>query len=379
LNRAARSPRSFNDLDQIPLFGPAFNWKATSAGGKAQANHGRPWQAMAETIMADLNRTITETAPNLENGKAEQQTGVVVNSQNQDDVTYYIDIGQGSRQPLPTEFGKTIESLESSIGMPVWLLLQRDEDEIDESVVDLFWNKREELPSQSSVAVLIHSVGGYTESAFRLAKLLRHRCGSFIAIVPRYAKSAATLLALGGAEILLNEEAELGPLDAQIMDLDREEYSSALDEVQTLERLLAFALDALDQTMMFLLTRTGKKMETILPHATMFVAELAKPMFEKIDVVHYTQRARDVKVAEEYAIRLLRPRYSKDDAEQIARHLVEKYPEHGFVIDHDEPAHVDFKLQLKKPSTEQVNMLNSLVPYLGKQLILGRVYKERTS
>jgi Serine dehydrogenase proteinase len=329
--------------------------------------------------MPEITQTTTEATTNQDNGKAEQRIGIVEDSQAQDDVTYYTHSFQGTRQLLPTEFAKTIESFESSIGMPVWLLLQRDEDEIDEQVAELFWKKREELPSQSPIALLIHSVGGYTECAFRLAKLLRHRCGSFIAIVPRLAKSAATLLALGGTDILLNDEAELGPLDAQIMDMDREEYASALDEVQTLERLQAFALDALDQTMMFLVARTGKKIETILPHATMFVAELTKPMFEKIDVVHYTQRARDVKVAEEYAIRLLRPRYSKDDAEQIARHLVEKYPEHGFVIDFDEPAHVEFKLQLKKPSAEQVNMLNSIVPYLGKQLILGRVYKEKTS
>ena len=329
--------------------------------------------------MPEINPTTEEAAPSLENGRTAQPNGLAESPPNQEEATYYTIIGSGTRQTVPLEMARTIEAYEKSIGMPVWLLLQRGEDEIDDSVVDLFWHKREELPSQSPVALLIHSIGGYAESAFRLAKLLRHRCGHFIAIVPRQAKSAATLLALGGAEIILNDEAELGPLDAQIMDMDREEYSSALDEVQTLERLQAFALDALDQTMMFLLARTGKKIETILPHATMFVAELAKPMFEKIDVVHYTQRARDIKVAEEYAIRLLRPRYSKDDAEQIARHLVEKYPEHGFVIDHDEPAHVEFKLQLKKPSSEQGSMLNLLVPFLGKQLVLGRIYKESAS
>jgi ClpP class serine protease len=33
--------------------------------------------------------------------------------------------------------------------------------------------------------------------------LLKRHCGGFVAVVPRYAKSAATLLALGADEIIL--------------------------------------------------------------------------------------------------------------------------------------------------------------------------------
>jgi len=47
--------------------------------------------------------------------------------------------------------------------------------------------------------------------------------------VPRYAKSAATLLALGADRILLGKFAEIGPLDAQFDDPEREYRLSALD------------------------------------------------------------------------------------------------------------------------------------------------------
>src|SRR3954464_1318288 len=99
------------------------------------------------------------------------------------------------------------------------------------------------LPQGSPVALVIHSPGGEARAAYQLATILRKHCGSFVAVVPRYAKSAATLLSLGASRILLGRCAELGPRDAQWEDPEREEHLSALDEVQALERLQAAALE----------------------------------------------------------------------------------------------------------------------------------------
>jgi len=81
------------------------------------------------------------------------------------------------------------------------------------------------------IALVIDSAGGKANAAYELATLLRRHCGGFVAVVPRRAKSAATLLALGADKIFMNENAELGPLDVQIWDPDREESLSGLDEV----------------------------------------------------------------------------------------------------------------------------------------------------
>jgi hypothetical protein len=54
-------------------------------------------------------------------------------------------------------------------------------------------------------------------------------------------------------------------LDAQREAPDREEPTSALDEVQALEQIRASVLEVVDQTMNFLL-RTSKKIETLLPY-----------------------------------------------------------------------------------------------------------------
>jgi hypothetical protein len=195
-------------------------------------------------------------------------------------------------------------------------------------------------------------------------------------LVPRYAKSAATLLTLGAERIVLGAHAELGPLDAQLLDPEREDYSSTLDEVQALQRLHARALETVDETMNMLLARTGKKVETLLPMVLRFVADLMEPLSQKIDTVHYTQMSRILKVAEEYAVRLLAPKYPLEEAKRIARHLVEAYPEHGFIIDATEAN--DFGLEVEEAEGELAQLLGRIAAKVSEATIIGRLEPEGT-
>ena len=63
--------------------------------------------------------------------------------------------------------------------------------------------------------VLIHSPGGSPSAAESIVKFLRWRFDPIRFIVPHTAKSAATMLALSGDEILMGEAGELGPIDPQ--------------------------------------------------------------------------------------------------------------------------------------------------------------------
>jgi ClpP class serine protease len=63
------------------------------------------------------------------------------------------------------------------------------------------------------VDVIIHSPGGSPEATESLVKLLRSRFTSIRYIVPSIAKSAATMLTMSGDEIILGNDAELGPTD----------------------------------------------------------------------------------------------------------------------------------------------------------------------
>lgn len=174
---------------------------------------------------------------------------------------------------LPDEFVASIEALEKVMGMPVWFLVQDGQDDpsnpyaddfnmIGHATASAFFKARHSfLEKGQRIALVIDSGGGKANAAYEIAMLLRRHCGGFVAVVPRRAKSAATLLTLGADRILMNDNAELGPLDVQIWDPEREETISGLDEVQSLERLQAFAMEAADRMMIMLLRRTGKKNE----------------------------------------------------------------------------------------------------------------------
>jgi len=287
---------------------------------------------------------------------------------------YFASIFPGKKITIPVELGTAFKELEGVLGMPVWLLVQcgAAPDELDDMIVEAF--ATDGLPEGQPITLIIDSPGGYAKCAYQIAMTIRHRCGSFTAVVPRYAKSAATLLVLGAQKILLATDAELGPLDAQLEDPEREERISALDEVQSLERLHAFALEAVDRSMFLLTPRTRKKVETLLPHVLKFVADMTRPLFEKIDIVHWTQMSRMLKVAEEYAIRLLQPRYSEATAKRIARHLVENYPEHGFVVDRAEAK--KFGLETSSLPDDAQAILDAVQPRLKQITIIGRVLEE---
>jgi hypothetical protein len=258
---------------------------------------------------------------------------------------YCVSGHPGKGVAIPDDFARGLSMLETSLGMPLWLLIQNGEnyDTLDDDAGRSFWNSRDEFTKGEKIALVVDSPGGFAKCAYRIARFLKKHCGGFIAVVPETAKSAATLLVLGADKIILGPNAELGPLDVQLYDREREEFGSALNEVQALDRLNAFALQAIDSTMQFTSRRSGLTMKTLLPGVQNFVAEMLRPLFEKIDTVHYTQSSRQLKVAEEYATRLLRAKYGKQVASEIARQLVHSYPEHAFFIDGEEAGSIGLR------------------------------------
>jgi hypothetical protein len=182
-------------------------------------------------------------------------------------------------------------------------------------------------------------------------------------------------LALGADRIVLGEHAELGPLDAQVFDQEREDAISALDEVQILDRLHSFALQAVDAQMILLTHRTERKVSSLLPEVQRFVAAMLRPLFEKIDTVHYTRMSRVLRVAEEYAVRLLQPRHDAEKATAIARRLVHKYPDHAFVVDSTEAARIG--LVTESATGNLAEVLDVLVQELPGTTVLGRLVEGR--
>lgn len=80
-----------------------------------------------------------------------------------------------------------------------------------------FQEQRNQFPHPDNLDVIVDSFGGDADAAYHIAKLLDSQfTGTITYIVPRFAKSAATLLICGGNRIIMSETSELGPLDPQI-------------------------------------------------------------------------------------------------------------------------------------------------------------------
>ncbi len=75
------------------------------------------------------------------------------------------------------------------------------------------------IPRNTNLDLLLHTGGGDVDAAEKLMYMVRNTVGSsqLRVIVPDYAKSAGTLMALAADYIVMSDSSELGPIDPQIM------------------------------------------------------------------------------------------------------------------------------------------------------------------
>jgi len=98
-----------------------------------------------------------------------------------------------------------------------------------------------------NIDIIIHSPGGFADAVETIVEEIRRKFGHVRFIVPAYAKSAATMMAMAGDQILLDEDAELGPIDPQMETMNgivpaeaiKEQFLKASDEIQADPRKLS--------------------------------------------------------------------------------------------------------------------------------------------
>lgn len=192
-----------------------------------------------------------------------------------------------------------------------------------------------ESRDEVEIDVWLESPGGDAHAAFKLALILRSVAATVRIIVPDYAKSAATLLALAGNDIYMAPGAELGPLDAQMPEegslkgaISALNIASAADDVA--RNAVAIALRGGADV----LRLTGLSRADTMDVMFRFSASFSEPLVRQLDprVVHDAKQMLNVTVR--YAERLLTMTDCKD-APRIAKAMVENFPTHGFVIDLD--------------------------------------------
>jgi ClpP class serine protease len=71
-------------------------------------------------------------------------------------------------------------------------------------------------PPGRTIEIILHTPGGLVLAASQIARALRDHDGRIVAVIPHYAMSGGTLIALAADEIVLDRHAALGPVDPQL-------------------------------------------------------------------------------------------------------------------------------------------------------------------
>jgi len=82
-------------------------------------------------------------------------------------------------------------------------------------------------PGDMAIDLLLHTPGGLVLASDQIAHALKRHPGKVTVIVPHYAMSGGTLVALAADEILMDPDAVLGPVDPQLGSLPRGSWPAA--------------------------------------------------------------------------------------------------------------------------------------------------------
>jgi ClpP class serine protease len=220
-------------------------------------------------------------------------------------------ISKKSEQPIKERFAKEATAILESHGLLkayCCLALFEPADSINAYDLDQIYDGLQAAnpDKDRDVLLMLLSHGGAIEPAYQISKLCKAFAkNKFVVAVPRQAKSAATLIALGADEIHMSVLGQLGPIDPQLGGLP------ALGVAQALQRIAALA-------------------EKFPGSAEMFSKYLQLAL--TVEQIGYCDRIAES--AEQYAQRLLAAKTSlRDNAAAIAKEMVHTYKDHGFVID----------------------------------------------
>lgn len=224
-------------------------------------------------------------------------------------------------QNLQKILGAKVITYVASLHHPVPMIMNQD--------IPLFEDLLRSAGGTEEGYLIINSPGGDGNVAEKIITMCRQRfTKSFKVIVPNFAKSAATMIALGSDQILMGYLAELGPIDPQLGNPVAGGLIPARSFIDGLEMIRRNIVEKGDPAQMYL------------------------PMLAQIrpEIIAQCQSAIDgsCEFAEKWLTECML-RDNPEHAKQVAKWLSEgvKYKSHGKVIDYNE-AHDVLRLDVEK-------------------------------
>lgn len=176
-------------------------------------------------------------------------------------------------------------------------------------------------PDDMPIDLIIHTPGGLVLAAEQIANALRKHKGKVTVFVPHYAMSGGTLIALAADEIVMDENAVLGPIDPQLG-----QYPAAS-----------------------ILSVVEKKDINKIDDQTLILADVAEKAMKQM---------------KEYASELLKEKYG-DKTEELADKLVSGYWTHDYPITVEKAKELGLKVSVEMP--KEVYLLMNLYKQSGNR------------
>jgi hypothetical protein len=187
------------------------------------------------------------------------------------------------------------------------------------------------LGKVEKLELVLDSSGGDLDSAIKLTKMLRAHCDRLSVVVPFWAKSAASLVAIGGDDIFLTPYAELGPIDPQVSDPETDQFVPA----HSIGRALDFVEETEDM------------------HVKLALTSKLSPLL----IGGY----KDVESATEQEVREVCERLKLPDPDGAVRLLTSTYLSHGYPVTHETLKGLGFPIkQLSLRDSEPFMQLHDL-------------------
>ncbi len=212
------------------------------------------------------------------------------------------------------------------------VMVKSDSDRIYQAITAL-------KDKEKSLLLILLSNGGEPGAAYLIGQLCRESSnGRFVVVVPRYAKSAATLLASAANEIHMGSLSELGPIDLQINGMPALALKYSIEHIASLV--------------------------SKMPKSAQMFARYLEYSVEPIQIGYYERAAESVA---QYAERLLNSHKDtlSGNPADIAKKLVNEYKDHGFVIDKTEAKSI-FGEGTVKTNTEEYKLGNEIYGILSR-------------
>lgn len=189
------------------------------------------------------------------------------------------------------------------------------------------------IKSDSNIDLYLYSRGGDADVPWKLVSKIREYIpnGRFGVIIPYRCHSAATVISLGADEIIMTAQAELGPIDATIMNGPHNPY----DEITKRQRPVSVE----DVTGYFNLLKRASQLENSKNLSEDTVLRAYTQLSEKIDPLVLGSVDRLLEQTKLVATKLLKSRKKKiedGDADSIVKKLSSEIFSHNHAISRTE-------------------------------------------